>query len=786
MSNKRQRSTRHIKEGSEEAASAALGVDTDPLTRERVHEMAETVEVSIIGGDRKKVIKQMGNAREVTFDETHLFEDKNAIQPPFEPIDLIQIYESSAYLAPNIASYITNIDSFGHRFDPTIDFQGEEAFEVVRGAMVYEKLLEAEAIGADVTEIPEVTKEEVKKKIDLLKVRQKFEKFKLEEFFNFLNPELSFIAIRKITRLELEITGNAYWEILRNRKGVISHIEPVAVTSMRLLHRDKETTDVVQWIKTSPIKFEKRTVKKRFRKYVQLTSGGTKVMTGLKDTEAIFFKEFGDPRTMSSQTGEIFADAEAMLKAEPKATEATEILHFKIYSPRSVYGIPRWIGVLISILGSRHSEEVNFLYFENKSVPPLALLVSGGKIGKGSKDRIRDFIHNELRGKRNFHKVLIIEAQGSSPAPGMTPPGQIKLELKPLTQAQQQDALFQNYDERNGTKTGAAFRVPPILRGETKDFNKATAEAAKVFAEEQTYEPERNDFDAIINRRILFNEFHALLLQFRSLAPITRDPERLAKVVDLLSKSFGIVPRDVRRLASEILNLDLPDINLGWATQPMALTLAGLQPGMVPGVTAPADAVIPPQGDVPESGDTQPGQAGAMGAANPPGTGEVATPPGVTTPPEAATLPGVAPPEGGEKADLTVGDLAAGGGLRLPGQGIPKKLNEEQLRRLRERLKELGFLFESTGELLKFSHLIVTLGKLVEQGEKSGLTGDDPFGVIKGTKPEDVETIMVPEGTFKDLGLIPDGDPLERGVNGEEGKTTEAGERDEGDSTEKS
>ncbi len=774
---KRQRSTRAIKKGSAEEAASGLGVEAEGLSRENVHEMAENVEVSILGGDRKQVVKQMGNAKEVTFDQTHLFEDKNAIQPPFEPIDLIQIFESSAYLAPNIASYVTNIDAFGHRFDPTIDFKSAEAIETVRGAMIYEMLLAAEAREEDVTEIPEISEEEVQKKIDLLKVRQKFEKFRLEEFFNALNPELSFVAIRKRTRLELEITGNAYWEVLRNRGGAVSHIEPIGVTSMRLLHRDKKATRVDQWIKTSPIKFEKRSVKKRFRKYVQLTSGGTKVMTGLKDVEAIFFKEFGDPRIMSDRTGETFETVELMHKKESDAGEATEVLHFKIYSPRSVYGIPRWIGVLISVLGSRHSEEVNFLYFENKSVPPLALLVSGGKIGKGSKDRIRDFIHNELRGKRNFHKVLIIEAQGSNPMPGMAPPGQIKLELKPLTQAQQQDALFQNYDERNGTKVGAAFRVPPILRGETKDFNRATAEAAKVFAEEQTYEPERNDFDDIMNRRFLLNEFHVLLLSYRSLAPITRDPERLAKVVKLLSDSFGIVPKDVRRLASEILNLDLPEIPLGWAEQPIALTLAGLQPGMVPGVTAPADAVIPPQQGVPESGQVEPGDTGAMGAANPPGAGGPA--------PEGAA-PGAGSPAQ-EKADLTTGDLAAGGGLRRPGQGIPQTLDEEQLRRLRERLKELGFLFDTTGELLQFAKMITTLGKLVEQSEKAGLSGEDPFDVIKGTKPEEIETIKVPPGTFKELGIIPDEAPLEKGnEDGEEGDTKKAGERDAGDSTEKS
>ena len=56
----------------------------------------------------------------------------------------------------------------------------------------------------------------------------------------------------------------------------------------------------------------------------------------------------------------------------PSDGPATEILHFRVHNPRSAYGVPRWIGNLLAVLGSRQAEEVNFLYFENKSVPPLA------------------------------------------------------------------------------------------------------------------------------------------------------------------------------------------------------------------------------------------------------------------------------------------------------------------------------------------------------------------------------------------------------------------------------
>jgi capsid portal protein len=138
-------------------------------------------------------------------------------------------------------------------------------------------------------------------------------------------------------------------------------------------------------------------------------------------------------------------------------------------SPRSAYGVPRWVGNLLAVLGSRQAEEINFLYFENKSVPPLAILVSGGRLSAQSIPRIEDFIENHIRGKRNFHKILILEAEPAGGSGGIEHSGRLKVELRPLTSAQQNDALFQNYDERNIDKVRQSFRLPRMLRGDIRD-----------------------------------------------------------------------------------------------------------------------------------------------------------------------------------------------------------------------------------------------------------------------------------------------------------------------------
>src|SRR5262249_62103184 len=137
------------------------------------------------------------------------------------------------------------------------------------------------------------------------------------------------------------------------------------------------------------------------------------------------------------------------LGADPTDAPATETLHFTVPSTGPPYGVPRWIGALLSVLGSREMEEVNYLYFSNKSVPPLALLVSGGRLSDASVPRIERHIQENLKGKDGFHKILILEADG-----GATGDAKAKIQLVPLTQAQQGDQLFGAYDSANIDKVG--------------------------------------------------------------------------------------------------------------------------------------------------------------------------------------------------------------------------------------------------------------------------------------------------------------------------------------------
>jgi len=496
-------------------------------------------------------------------DVSTAFAAAGALQPPYDPEALCLLVEHSNSLRQNVDAYATNIDGNGFRFEPAIDFDAEDARQKVADALMLERIAAREAgtlpEGMPITPSAEETSSR------LVELRQlaRVERARLDSFFDFACFDHSFVDLRRRTRQDLEVTGNAFWEVLRDGKGDLARLVYVPSYTVRLLPLDREAVEVRERVRVSPISFDTVSARRRLRRYVQI-----------QGAERVYFKSFGDPRVVSRSTGRVFPDVAALRAAQPDDGPATELLHFAIHSPRSPYGVPRWVGTLLSVLGSRQMEEVNYLYFENKSVPPMALLVSGGRLSEASVPRIERFIEENLKGKANFHKILILEADGVGTGDG----GRAKIELRPLTDAQQQDALFQVYDERNIDKVGSAFRLPRLLRGE-KDFNRATAESALRFAEDQVFQPERDEFDFLMNRKLLA-DMGIRFWRFRSQTPVTRDPERMTEMVERLVRVGVLTPEEGRLLAGDIFNREFRKIGDDWTKRPITLTLAGIQTGV--------------------------------------------------------------------------------------------------------------------------------------------------------------------------------------------------------------
>lgn len=515
-----------------------------------------------------------------------IFTNHGALEPPYDPALLGELYDHSVALRPNVDAYATNIDSFGHRFEPISDpdHNGEP------GSQPDDDSADPEDAKPDE---PTPVDPETKAAIDK-------EKRELKRFFDYCCVEQSFAELRQMTRQDIEAVGNGYWEVLRNidakvtqfvyMPGFAVRLLPVGEQveiQLKILDEDGTPTTVTRY--------------RRFRRFIQL----------IGNNRVVFFKEFGDARLMSATTGLYYKDIQSMAKAEDgKTAVATEVKHFKIHSPKTPYGVPRWIGALISVMGSRMAEEVNFAYFDNKAVPPLAILVSGGRVGEDTVKRLQDYVQSNLKGRANFHKILIIEAEPAAGVAASDQSGKVKIELRPLTAAQHNDAQFQNYDERNIDKVGSMFRLPRLLRGDARDFNRATASSALDFAEMQVFQPARQSFDFTINREFLA-DMGVRYWKFVSLAPVTRDPSAMSDILRNVVNAGILVPGEARKLLEDVFNCEFATITAPWTKQPLALTLAGMAGGM------PGAANGKPQGGadgVPGGDETDPGDASSESA----------------------------------------------------------------------------------------------------------------------------------------------------------------------------
>lgn len=542
---------------------------SDPTTSELIERTRDrdlVVKAYTIGPDRLTIEKRDDDGNDAAIGLDAL---GDVLDPPYDPTALCRVFEHSSSLRQNIDAYKTNIDGFGHVFEPVIQLKESSARELVADAILLERSSAASEGKPGSTALldEDPNDEDIKERIRLLRHQMRIEKAQIESFFGSCVAEESFVSLRQRTREEREVTGNGYWEVLRNLQGKVSQFAYMPCRSMRALKKKGPEVEVSQEVRTSLLSFRTEKYRRRFRRYIQRNGD-----------ESRYFKEFGDPTVVSSKTGKSFAKLEQLQKVEPDVAPANEVIHWRVNSlTNTTYGVPRWIGNLLSVLGSRSAEEVNLSYFDNKSVPPLAILVSGGRLGQDSVKRIEDFVETQLKGRGSFHKILVIEAETSIGALGISEnAGAMRVEIKMLTDAQLKDGLFLAYDAANMDKVGMGFRLPRLLRGDIRDFNRASAEAALDFAESQVFVPERNDFDFVMNRFIL-PSLGIRYWSFRSNGPRLSDAQSWGDMIAKLVNAGILTPADARELTSKkVLSQELPLIEADWTRQPLALTIAGI------------------------------------------------------------------------------------------------------------------------------------------------------------------------------------------------------------------
>jgi capsid portal protein len=200
----------------------------------------------------------------------------------------------------------------------------------------------------------------------------------------------------------------------------------------------------------------------------------------------------------------VFARVGESLPAERRASE---MLFLCNYHPATPYGLPRYIGLDVDIDSSREAQEDTYDFLRNNAIPKVLMFLLGGALTKSGNELLKDALSDvKARGKAK-NRAVLVEADPVSTMEGPTAGGssasRVGLEVVRLNDLQQGDAMFREFRKDHREDLRQAFRFGGIFLGRSDDANFATANVAMTLAEQQVFAPEREAFDAMMNRQIL-------------------------------------------------------------------------------------------------------------------------------------------------------------------------------------------------------------------------------------------------------------------------------------------
>lgn len=458
----------------------------------------------------------------------NLYDRNQLIVPPYDFGKLFRIYEESDVLQSCVEAMRNNIDGFGYQ----LQFLGDDRKD---------------------------------KKLPLAVA----EKATVSNFFDQVNEGQSFTTIRKLRREDVEILGNGAFEVIRNRLNRIQMLYYMPFKKLRLTFLDTTPINIPITLLRDGKKV-KVVVKRYFRKFAQVGASGKKLR---------WFKEFGDPRTMSATTGEFTLN--------PKI-KASEIMHHKLSFGGAPYGLPRWIGAILDAMGRRSATYVNYDLFESQGIPPMAVLVSGGVLTDESIEELSDIIRS-LRGVGKWNKIMLLESNVESV--GLEDKGSAKIELKNLAEYRKEDQMFNQYLEATEKHIRHRFRLPPLYVGAAETFTHATAKAAQTVAEEQVFIPERMESDEEVNTHIVKNELGIEQWKYKSKGPKIVGSTDIPKGVETFARSGAFSINHAIEQANAAFGLEMSKYEESWADYPIPMITELLKAGRLKNVEEIAEKV---------------------------------------------------------------------------------------------------------------------------------------------------------------------------------------------------
>lgn len=411
----------------------------------------------------------------------------------------------------------------------------------------------------------------------------KLEQEDLEAFLKHLCPNRSFTQLMKLTVSARKRFAFAAWEILRNELNNPVGVNPIEDgKTVKWCLADAEFTQIKRVIRVGKTRTETLTEHRRFRRFKQVTRTGF----GFAN-KTTYFKEFGDPRPLNKETGEYWTTG----PVPANFPAATELLIFADVDADGEHPTPEWLPILPDALASRAIRIINLDTLDNGATPPFLVIIEG-TVNEAKLKQIEDQF-KDIQGETSRRRAVFVQIDSEGVGSGINKEvvtGRIRIE--PLAQLMTTEGMFLKYLAFLEKSIASALRLPLLLVGNIDStLNRATAEAALVFAEDQVFGPERQDIEDVLNdvflpecvmfSRLLSNEKG---LRYHRVKLGGYNADRTADYLKLLSAEKGAMSLNERRAVVDTIVTDqkLPVIENAQANDPWALIEQTLKKPLTP------------------------------------------------------------------------------------------------------------------------------------------------------------------------------------------------------------
>lgn len=215
---------------------------------------------------------------------------------------------------------------------------------------------------------------------------------------------------------------------------------------------------------------------------------------------------------------------------------AHEILHLKLPNPNHRhYGLPPAYTVAKDVLADAACKDSNIAMFQNGLCPDYAVLVRGGTLSEETAQMVREYLQEAHKGPNKHHGFLVLEASGG---PGGSVP---EIELVPI-QGKLSDMQWNKFRQLNIESKVRAFRVPMSKAGINQfgRLGEASSRGEDDTFKFQVVEPQQTMIERWFTR-MLVQDFGLAGAEFRFRELDSRDEWSRAQTASLLTGGRAVL-----------------------------------------------------------------------------------------------------------------------------------------------------------------------------------------------------------------------------------------------------